>query len=76
MRKYRDWLEVRMNSDGWDDLDDRLEILWGPDYQGRYDLYLFRDKSMKSCFSKIPADLELPIVDKRREIETFVLPTN
>ena len=39
-KKYNDWLFVRMNSDGWDDLGDRLEILWGPDYLGRYDLYV------------------------------------
>ena len=74
--KYSDWLEVRMNSDGWDDLGDRLEILWGPDYQGRYDLYLFRDKSINVYFSEIPTDLELPIVDKRGEIETSAHPTN
>ena len=24
-----------MNSDGWDELPYRLEILWGPDYKGR-----------------------------------------
>ena len=28
-RKRSDWLRVRMNSDGWDELPDRLEILWG-----------------------------------------------
>ena len=31
---------------------------------------------MKVYFSEIPTDLELPIVDKRREIETSVRPTN
>ncbi len=70
-RKYTDWLTVRMNSDGWDDLGDRLEILWGPDYRGRYDLYLFRGKGRKDCFSEIPDDFALPVVDKRKEIETF-----
>ncbi|MDE0432630.1 MAG: hypothetical protein OXH92_01350 [Bryobacterales bacterium] len=70
-RKYHDWLTVRMNSDGWDDLGDRLEILWGPDYRGRHDLYLFKGKGRKSFFSKIPDDFELPVVDKRKEIEAF-----
>lgn len=70
-RKYHDWLIVRMNSDGWDDLGDRLEILWGPDYRGRYDLYLFRGEKMKDCFSEIPDDLALPVVDKKKEIEAF-----
>ena len=28
--KRQDWLTVRMNSDGWDNLPDRLEIVWGP----------------------------------------------
>ena len=70
-RKYNDWLVVRMNSDGWDDLGDRLEILWGPDYRGRCDLYLFRGKGWKDYFSEIPDDFELPVVDKRKEIEAF-----
>ena len=70
-RKYRDWLFVRMNSDGWDELGDRLEILWGPDYRGRYDLYLFRGKGWKDYFSEIPDSFELPVVDKRKEIEGF-----
>ena len=69
--KYNDWLTVRMNSEGWDELGDRLEILWGPDHLGRYDLYLFRGKEMSEYFSEIPDDIALPIVDKRKEIETF-----
>ena len=69
--KYRDWLMVRMNSDGWDDLDDRLEILWGPDYKGRHDLYLYRGKGVKDYFSEIPHDFSLPIIDKRKELESF-----
>ena len=69
--KYKDWLTVRMNLDGWDDLGDRLEILWGPDYRGRYDLYLFKGKIMEKCFSEIPKNHPLPTVDKRKEIESF-----
>lgn len=70
-QKYHDWLTVRMNSKGWDELGERLEILWGPDYLGRYDLYLFRGKGMQPYFSEIPDDSTLPVVDKRKEIETF-----
>ena len=69
--KHNNWLIDRMSSDGWNDLGDRLEILWGPDYRGHYDLYLFRGKRLENCFSKIPDDFELPVVDKREEIETF-----
>ena len=70
-KKYNDWLTVRMNSDGWDVLGDRLEILWGPDYRGRYDLYLFRGKGLNDYFSEIPDDFALPVFDKRKEIEDF-----
>ncbi len=69
--KYTDWLTVRMNTEGWDDLGERLEILWGPDRLGRYDLLLFGDKGRKQYFSEIPDDLSVPVVDKRNEIEKF-----
>ena len=70
-KKYRHWLTVRMNSDGWGNFEDRLEILHGPDHLGRHDLILYRGEKQKWCFSKIPDDLELPIVDKREEIQNF-----
>ena len=70
-QKYHDWLTVRMNSKGWNELDDRLEVLWGPDYLGRYDLYLFRGKGLQPYFSEIPDNFTLPVVDKRKEIESF-----
>ena len=69
--KYRDWLVVRMNSDGWDELGDRLEILWGPDYRGRYDLCFFKGERQGECFSEISDDFPLPVFDKRKEIEAF-----
>ena len=69
--KYRDWLLIRANSDGWDDIDDRLEILWGPDYKGRYDLYHYRGKGVEDHFCDIPHDFSTPIIDKRTEVETF-----
>lgn len=71
MEKYTDWITVRMNSDGWRTLGDRLEILWGPDYRGRYDLFLFRGQRATPCFCEIPNDFELPIVDKRNEVSEF-----
>ena len=71
LKKYHDWLTVRMNSEGWNELKDRLEILWGPDYLGRYDLYLFRDQKKSEWFSDMPRDFSSPIVDKRKEIEHF-----
>ena len=71
LMKYRVWFRVRMNSDGWEKIGDRLEILWGPDYRGRFDLFLFRDPERMSLFSDIPEDLEIPIVDKRSEVANF-----
>ena len=71
MRKYRDWMMVRMNSEGWEKLGDRLEMLWGPDYRGRYDLQLFQGQQSTSCFSDIPNDFKLSIVDKRKEVAAF-----
>ena len=55
-KKQSAWLTVRMNSEGWDELGDRLEILWGPDYKGRHDLLLFKGKGAKTYFSEIPKD--------------------
>ena len=71
MMKYRDWLTVRMNSDGWDELGDRLEILWGPDSFGRYDMCLFQGKEAKYCISDNPDQFALPVVDKTEEIKNF-----
>ena len=70
-RKCSDWLTVRMNCDGWDELPDRLEILWGPDYKGRHDLLLFKGKGAKTYFSEIPKDFSSPIIDKRDELASF-----
>ncbi len=67
-RKYQEWLTVRMNTEGWESLGDRLEILWGPDYLDRYDLYIFKDQGGKQYFSKIPENSTLPIIDKRAEL--------
>ena len=68
---YRDWFTVRMNSKGWYDLGERVEILWGPDYRDRYDVYVFRDNRIERRFAKLPGDFGLPVVDQRREIKVF-----
>lgn len=70
-QKYHDWNTVRINSKTGCEPGDRIETLWGPDYCGRYDLYIFQGRNTKSVFGEVPADLELPVVDKRREIELF-----
>ena len=70
-RKYSDWLMVRANSDEREDLENRLEILWGPDYRGRYDLLLFKGKVAQAYFSELSDDFSLPIIDKRKEVEAF-----
>ena len=69
--KCRAWLTVRMNSDGWGKLPDRLEILWGPDYCDRYDLIVFKEGSIQPYFSELPEAYQLPIDDKRTELEEF-----
>ncbi len=69
--KYEHWLTVRMDSDGWDELSDRLEILWDPDHFGRYDLLLLQDGRMTVCFSDIPKDLTVPVADKSQEVADF-----
>ena len=70
-RKRRDWLMIRMNSEGWEELPDRLEVVWGPDYKGRHDLLLFKGKGATDYFSEIPEKISLPVIDKRKEFESF-----
>ena len=70
-RNYSDWLMVRTNSDGWDQLGDRLEVLWGPDYRERYDLIEFKETRITSYFAGIPEAVAMPVVDKRADIESF-----
>ena len=66
-RIYDVWLRDRMGSAGWGDLEDRLEILWGPDYRGRHDLWLFEGRGLTERFSAIPECNGVPVVDKREE---------
>ena len=67
-RTYDAWLRDRMGSAGWDDLEDRLEILWGPDYRGRHDLWLFEGTGLTASFSTIPEGNDVRVVDKREEV--------
>ena len=70
-RKYRDWLEVRGDSDGWNDLGDRLELVGGPDYRDRYDYFIFKGSRRAAFFAEIPADHRLPVKDMRNEVDAF-----
>lgn len=72
-RHHRDWLMVQMNSPGWGQEGDRLEILWGPDYGDRYDYLVFEGDRIRSFFAPLPnaEATELAIVDKRSEIDSF-----
>ena len=69
---YRPWLNERCNSAEWDELGDRLEILWGPDYRGRYDLCHFIGTGMTASFAAIPDNIGVPIEDKREEIKALL----
>ena len=75
-RKHADWQDKRMNSNGYANLCDRLEILWGPDHLGRHDLHLFQSNVMERCFSELPSDLAVPVIDKRKEVESFIARTS
>ena len=71
--RYQDWLMVRMNSPGWGQEGDRLEILWGPGYGDRYDYLVFEGGRIRSFFARLPneAETDLAIVDKRGEVAAF-----
>ena len=71
--KFWGWLTVRMNFEGWEKLGDRLEVIWGPDYKNRYDMSLFKGGGRKDYFCEKPEDFDLPIIDKRAEVEDFDL---
>lgn len=70
-RKYWAWLTVRMDSDAWEKLGDRLEIVWGPGYKDRYDYYVFKGGERQLFFCVIPDDYGLPVKDMRKEVNAF-----
>ena len=69
--KYDDWLLVQQNSCQAEKLAGKLVILWGPDYCGRYDMFLVNANGAKDYFAEKPTDSSIPIVDKRIELEDF-----
>ena len=70
---YRNWHTYQLNKpdSDWMKLGDRIEILWGPDYLGRYDWELFGKEGMQLCFAKLPEDSSLQVIDRREEIQDF-----
>jgi hypothetical protein len=70
---HRDWLMVRMNTPGWGQEGDRIEILWGPDYRDRYDYLVFQGDGYRPFFAPLPnaEETQLSVVDKRFEVESF-----
>ena len=72
-RRHRDWLTVRMNSPGWGEEGERLEILAGPDPSGRSDYIVFEGGQIRVFFAPLPKAeaIALPIVDKRPELDSF-----
>ena len=69
--KYNAWLTKRLASESLSELPDRWEILWGPDYLGRYDLIEFVGGVGTPLFTVLPENTSLPIVDKRKEVADF-----
>ena len=70
---HGDWLTVRMNSPGWEQEGDRIEILWGPGYGNRYDYLVFEGGRTRSFFAPLPNadEVELSMIDKRGELKSF-----
>ena len=70
---YRDWHLYMLNepSAKWKRRGERIEILWGPDYQDRYDFDYFKAEGMKPFFCKLPDEHDFQVVDRREEIENF-----
>ena len=73
MELQKKWLANRMNSSGWGQEGDRIEILWGPGYDDRYDYLLFKGDTYIWHFAPLPnaEETKLLMVDKRQELESF-----
>ena len=72
-KRRQKWWEIEITSGRWEKRGDRLEILWGPDYRGRYDLSFIETQPClrRYWFGKIPDKCKLPTIDKTKEIEAF-----
>lgn len=65
---YQQMMTIKLNTET--DKTPRREILWGPDYQGRYDLCCFDGRGWFLAFAKIPND-KIKKIDKRKEVESY-----
>ncbi len=52
---------------------DRIEILWGLDYGGRYNFLVFKGSRFQRSFVPLPKaeEVELRMIDKRNELALF-----
>ena len=75
-RAVADWLDARMNAEGEWHPGHKIELLWGPDYKGRFDYFLFRGtEQMVYGFGPIPDDSGLPVIDRRAEVALLGTPS-
>ena len=72
VKTYRNWYVKRMNSEEWDKLNDRVEILWGPDYKDRFDYQIFRGKKSTRIFGIPPDSFDVPVMDMRTEVARYM----
>ena len=70
-RKYSAWRDEWMNTTGKDAPSDRLEIISGPDYRGRYDFRVFNGKESWHHFLELPENFPFPKIDRRAELEAW-----
>ena len=76
-RTFNDWLNARIIAEDEWDPGHKIEVLWGPDYKGRFDYLLFRGADqMAYGFGPIPEDLGLPVIDMRAELDLPETPTS
>ena len=69
-RAAMNWLEARMNAGGEWNPGHKIEKLWGPDYKGRFDYFLFQGAGqMIYGFGPIPEHLGLLVIDMRAEVD-------
>lgn len=70
--KLDDWVNFQANSGRWENLVDKLAILWGPDPRDRYDIVRFLiNGNTRGYFGAKPKGSSLSFVDKRKEFENF-----
>lgn len=67
------WYEYRKHFPDWVGIGDRIEKLWGPDYDERYSYVVTKERTHHFCFGVISDDLakKFPIHDMRMEFQSF-----